>query len=150
MKTLLLITTALVAVGAGPVFAAGAKSMQRSDVTMQNSGSMTSSARMTRAVDADGRTITGSRAQMDARERPVTQQLNLEAQAAAGAPGATGNSQTGMMSGTVPSGAATGGAFGRPEGAQGASAAPLYGAPARGETPNSPTSTGAGTTPARP
>jgi hypothetical protein len=111
MKTVLLITTALVALGAGPVFAAGTKTMQSSNAAVSSDKTMNSKAAMNsgksmRSASAQGGLVQAPnggivkppRAQQDARERPVTQQLNQEAaQAAAGGTAPMGATRTSAM-----------------------------------------------------
>jgi hypothetical protein len=95
MKSFLLITTALVTLGAAPVFAAGSKPMRTAQVpaaTMeakppasQPGGCPHNQPTCGGLVQTqDGKLVRPSRVQQDAREAPVTQSLNMQAQQAAG------------------------------------------------------------------
>jgi hypothetical protein len=96
MKAFLLITTALVTLGAGPVFAAGTKA-QRSAAPMpatameakppaSEPGGCPHNQPMCGGLvqTQDGKLVRPNRVQQDAREASVTQSLNSQAQQAAG------------------------------------------------------------------
>jgi hypothetical protein len=96
MKTFLLITTALVALGVGPVFAGGTKVMRSTAsvpaTTMEvkppasEHGGCPHNQPMCGGLvqTEDGRLVRPNRMQQDAREQAVTNNLNLQAQGPAG------------------------------------------------------------------
>ena len=100
MKKFLLITTAMVALGAAPVFAAtdakatagstSATVKVSSDKAVKKAGAPKAKAHKAMIHSASAKSVhIGSRKSLDAKERPITAQLNKESQAAAGVAGAT-------------------------------------------------------------